>query len=62
MCLDVISPVTISELLKTTKQLNGNKFRFGAGCTDLLLELRKNPEDDLTIINLSQVKDPHLPE
>jgi CO/xanthine dehydrogenase FAD-binding subunit len=55
MSFSVISPKTKSELLQSMKQKI--KFRFGAGCTDLLLELKKKPADDLTVINLSQLHD-----
>ena len=55
MDFSVITPKTKSELLDAIR--TEKKFRFGAGCTDLLMELKKNPEDDLTVINLSQVND-----
>lgn len=55
MEFNIINPKTKSELLKTIR--TEKHFRFGAGCTDLLMELKKNPEDGLTVINLSQVKD-----
>ena len=55
MDFNVITPKTKSELLKAIKA--EKQFRFGAGCTDLLMELKKNPEEGLTVINLSQVED-----
>ena len=55
MEFNIINPKTKSELLKTIRK--EKHFRFGAGCTDLLMELKKNPENGLTVINLSQVKD-----
>ncbi len=57
MDFEIIIPLTTRELLDSIKKLQKNKFRFGAGCTDLLMELKKNPLEDLTIINLSQIKD-----
>ena len=55
MNFEIISPNTIKELLGTVKKFQKKKFRFGAGCTDLLMELRKKQEENLTIINLSQI-------
>lgn len=50
-------PRTTAELLSAVKKHRNEKFRFGAGCTDLLMELKKKPEDDLLVINLSSVRD-----
>lgn len=50
-------PKTTEELLSVVKKHRNEKFRFGAGCTDLLMELKKKPEDDLLVINLSSVRD-----
>ncbi len=55
MEFNIINPKTKSELLGAIRR--ENHFRFGAGFTDLLMELRKQPEENLTIINLSQIKD-----
>lgn len=55
MEFNIINPRTRSELLGAIRR--EDHFRFGAGCTDLLMELKKNPEEGLTVINLSQVKD-----
>lgn len=55
MDFTLITPKTRTELLTAIR--TEKKFRFGAGYTDLLMELKKNPEEDLTVINLSQVKD-----
>ncbi len=55
MEFNIINPKTRSELLSAIRR--ENHFRFGAGCTDLLMELKKNPAEGLTVINLSQVKD-----
>jgi CO/xanthine dehydrogenase FAD-binding subunit len=57
MNFDIINPATTKELLGTIKKFQKGKFRFGAGCTDLLMELKKKPEENLTIVNLSRVKD-----
>jgi len=52
-----VSPHTTAELLETIKQNQGNHFRFGAGYTDLILELQMQKQDDLTVINLAKLKD-----
>ena len=62
MNFDILNPKTISELLQELKQNQKQKFRFGAGYTDLLMELKRRPEENLTVINLAQVKDVHLTE
>ena len=56
MEFNIVNPKTKSELLGAIRK--ENHFRFGAGCTDLLMELKKKPEKDLTVINLSFVKEP----
>jgi len=55
MEFNIVNPQTRSELLGAIRK--EKHFRFGAGCTDLLMELKRNPENGLTVINLSQVKD-----
>ncbi len=59
MSLDfqVISPQTAEELLEAIGANQENHFRFGAGGTDLQLELKRNPEKDLTVVNLAQMQD-----
>ena len=57
MNFEIISPSTTKELLATVKKFENRNFRFGAGCTDLLPELKKNQVEDLTVINLAQIKD-----
>ncbi len=52
-----VSPHTTAELLETIKQNQGNHFRFGAGYTDLIPELKTQKQDDLTVINLAKLKD-----
>lgn len=56
MDFDVVSPKTQSELLKAIR-LNKANFRFGAGFTDLILELKKKNLQDVTVINLAQLND-----
>ena len=53
----VISPQTSEELLEAIAANQDNHFRFGAGGTDLQLELKRNPENNLTVVNLAQVQD-----
>lgn len=60
MNFDIVNPATTKELLGAIKKFQKEKFRFGAGCTDLLMELKKTPQKNLTIINLAQVKDVHF--
>src|ERR1035437_2726344 len=55
MEFNIVNPKTRPELLGAIRK--EKHFRFCAGCTDLLMELKKNPENGLTVINLSQVKD-----
>ena len=57
MNFDVISPETTDELLEVIAQKQGDKFRFGAGGTDLLLELKKQPVEGMTIVNLARLND-----
>ncbi len=52
-----VSPQTATELLEAIKQNQKNHFRFGAGYTDLILELQMQKQDDLTVINLAKLKD-----
>lgn len=56
MDFDIIIPKTKSELLSAIR--TQKNYRLAAGCTDLLMELRKHCNESLTLINLSQVKDP----
>lgn len=54
---EVISPQTADELLETIAANQDNHFRFGAGGTDLMMELKRNPEENLTVVNLAQMQD-----
>ncbi|OFY87894.1 MAG: hypothetical protein A3F72_03220 [Bacteroidetes bacterium RIFCSPLOWO2_12_FULL_35_15] len=56
MEFDIVTPTTKSELLKAIKT-NKNNFRFGAGYTDLILELKKKNVLNVTVINLAQLND-----
>ena len=60
MNFNTISPLTITELLEAIKSNQNNHFRFGAGYTDLILELQHQDENDLTIINLAKLNDSSL--
>ncbi len=57
MDFEIINPATTLELLGTINELQSKHFRFGAGYSDLLMELKKKPEENLVVINLSQIKD-----
>lgn len=55
MDFEIITPKTRHELLNA---MQWNKsFRFGAGYTDLILELKKQSGNSSTIINLAQLKE-----
>ena len=56
MEFDIVTPKTRSELLKAIRE-HKNNFRFGAGYTDLILELKKKDVPNITIINLAQLSD-----
>lgn len=58
MNFDIVNPANTEELLSAIRKFRNRNFRFGAGCTDLLMELKKKPDDGLTVINLSGVVDP----
>jgi CO/xanthine dehydrogenase FAD-binding subunit len=57
MNFEIINPVSIPDLLTSLKNCQEGSFRFAAGCTDLLPELRKNPGKEIMVINLSHVID-----
>ena len=57
MNFNVISPETTDELLDAIVANQGKQLRFGAGYTDLLLDLKKQPDENLTIINLAHLND-----
>lgn len=57
MNFKVENPETTDELLRVIAENRGNNFRFAAGCTDLILELKKQCPENLTIINLARVRD-----
>lgn len=57
MEFNVISPQTTAELFEAMKANLANNFRIGAGCTDLLIELKKQPDPGLTVINLARLED-----
>lgn len=57
MDFNVISPKTSSELFEAINNYQDKKFRFGAGYTDLINDLKNNLPEDLTVINLCKLKD-----
>jgi len=57
MDFNVLSPANRSELLAVIKELQGSSFRFCAGGTDVLLEIRKSKPVGLTVVNLNRLKD-----
>lgn len=56
----IINPKTKNELLLAIR--NENNYRFGAGFTDLLMELKNKTVPELTVINLSQIEDERFNE
>ena len=56
----VISPASTKELLSAIRDHQESNFRFCAGGTDLLLELKHQPNGNLTIINLARLTDDHF--
>ena len=59
---NVLTPGTVSELLTDIENNQSGDFRFGAGLTDLLLELRKQSGSKINIINLSNISDEFFSE
>ena len=59
MNFNVITPHNEPELLAAVSEYQDN-FRFGAGFTDLILEIKKQDPKGLTVINLAQLKDDHF--
>ncbi len=56
MNFDLISPQTEDELLRCIAEYQQGRFCFGAGCTDLLPQLEKQPIKNLSVINLGQLR------
>lgn len=57
MNFDIESPVNRDELMQSLRNYQSKNFRLAAGFTDLLIELKKTNPEELTVINLSQLKD-----
>ena len=57
MNFEMVIPSTTDELLSSLQKLQKKKFRIGAGFTDLIPELKKQPEEHLTVINLAHIRD-----
>ncbi|MHC4582711.1 MAG: FAD binding domain-containing protein [Planctomycetota bacterium] len=58
MNYDLVSPETTEDLLRAIDENQGNRIRFGAGYTDLILDLWKEAGKELTVINLARLNDP----
>lgn len=56
----VVSPATAEELFRVIADHQAGNFRFGAGYTDLIPELKKQSSEDLTVINLAHLRDHHF--
>jgi CO/xanthine dehydrogenase FAD-binding subunit len=57
MNFNLVSPETTEDLLHVIDENHGKKFRFGAGYTDLIRELEKQDDRELTVINLAKLSD-----
>ena len=57
MTFNIITPKTTKELLTFIAENKEKNYRFGAGYTDLILELKKQHGDELTVVNLANLKD-----
>jgi len=57
MNFEIESPATREELVQSLRKHQSTNFRLGAGFTDLLIELKNSDQEDLTLINLSQMED-----
>jgi CO/xanthine dehydrogenase FAD-binding subunit len=56
MNFNVITPHNEAELLAAVRD-HSDHFRFGAGYTDLIPEIKKQDPEALSVINLAQLKD-----
>ena len=57
MDFKVINTTTSDELLNAIADNQNNNFKVGAGFTDLINQLKKQNTEDLTIINIAQLKE-----
>lgn len=57
MDFEVINATTTDELLKAIADNQDNNFEIGAGYTDLIMNLKHQPVEDLTIINITQLNE-----
>jgi len=60
MNFNLVSPETTDDLLHVIDEHHGKRFRFGAGYTDLVMELGKQDDRELTVINLARLSDPRF--
>lgn len=57
MNFNIEIPLNTTDLIRVLKDYKNRNYRIGAGCTDLLMELKKSCSNQLTIINISQIND-----
>lgn len=57
MNFNIEIPQSIDELVKILNKYKNKNYRIGAGCTDLIMELKKNCDENLTVVNISQIND-----
>lgn len=60
MSIECISPVDIKELRRALKNAGRRPFRFIAGGTDVLIELKRNSTAALLLVNISGLRDPEF--
>jgi CO/xanthine dehydrogenase FAD-binding subunit len=58
MNFELVSPETTEDLLRAIDENQDKRLRFGAGYTDLILDLWKEAGRELTVINLARLNDP----
>ncbi len=60
MIFKMMTPRSTEELLEIVATCQGRAFRFGAGYTDLMLELKKAEGPMPRVINLAHIQDPRF--
>ena len=57
MNFNIEIPSNKEELINLLGKYKNKNYRIGAGCTDLIMELKKKCSEPLTVINISQIND-----
>lgn len=53
-------PESKSELVSMLGKYKNKNYIIGAGCTDLIMELKKKCDEQITLINISQISDEYF--